>query len=161
MKETVIHVAEDPGRRCLLDRLLGTVFHLTSEDAFRAIVRDGGIGHNRDGRFPLNCGSPRSFGRLHGYVCLFDLRNPSPARISLARELCDFLYPDWLTGERAGNPVYLVLRPEAWNRLVPNASAYYVCRASTRTLKYLPGAECWYPGNLPLQDIRAVLHLTG
>jgi len=161
MKETVIHDPEDPGRKRLLEHLVGNVFHLTATDAFSAIRRDGMVGQNRDGRFPLNCGSQKSFGRLHGYVCLFDLRDASPARISLARTLCDFLYPEWLTGDRDRNPAYLVLRPEAWHRLVPNASAYYACRAGNRILKYLPGAECWYPGNLPLQDIGEVLRLTG
>ena len=161
MRETIIQTSDDTDRKRLLKRLLGTVFHLTTADAFPGIVRDGRVGHNRNGQYPLNCGSQRSFGRLHGYVCLFDLRNASPAKISLARELCDFLYPDWLTGDRAENPVYLVLRPEACHRLVPNASAYYACRAGGRALKYLPGAECWYPGNLPLEDIGEVLRLTG
>jgi len=155
-KETIITAQEDPNRERLSANLSGKVFHLTTETAFSAIVRDGKIGPNREARYPLNSGSEKSFGRVHGYVCLYDLREASPRRLSLTRGLCDFLRPDW-QADGGKHPVYLVLRPEALDRLVPNASAFHFCRATGKHLKYLPGTECWHPGDLPLRDVAEVL----
>lgn len=139
----------------------GQVFHLTTKDAFCAILRDAAIGHNRGARYPLNHGSAGSFGRLQGYVCLYDLRGASPQRLALTRKLCDFLYPAWLAEGRGQNLVYLHLRPEAFPRLVPNATAFHLGRLTGRIWKYLPGAECWYPGDLPLSEVGEVLHVIG
>jgi hypothetical protein len=159
LKKTVIPAKTDPDRDILFTRLAGKVFHLTTEKAFPAIVHDGKIGHNREAKYPLNSGSKKSFGRVHGYVCLYDLREASPRRLSLTRELCDFLHPDWLAEEGGKHPVYLVLRPEALDRLVPNPSAFHFCRATGKHLKYLPKTECWHPGDLPLRDVAEVLRL--
>lgn len=159
-KETILLAQADPCRVKLFTRLAGRVFHLTTEKAFSAIVRDRKIGHNREERYPLNSGSENSFGRVHGYVCLYDLRKTTPRKLSLTRELCDFLFPDW-QANGGENPVYLVLRREVLDCLVPNASAFHFCRASGQNLKYLPGTECWHPGDLPLKDIAEVLRFKG
>jgi hypothetical protein len=156
-RDLVLHCGDDPARKQLLETLVGQVFHLTTERAYEAILREGKVGHNREGRYPLNGGSENSFGRLHGFVCLFDLRSPSPRRLALVRRLCDFLDPAWQAGG-GRNPVYLLLGSETFPRLVPNEAAFHLCRLRGRPRKYLPGAECWYPGDLPLGEIAGALH---
>lgn len=141
--------------RCdLLRRLNGRVFHVTTAAAFENIQRDNFIFHNKSGRFPIHTSSEISFGRKNGWVCLFDLRCQSDDAIQDALEKYDFLRPDWLVDHELDQTVshlaYLFLHPEKYSVLIPNSQGQ-LCDF------FIPKVECWYPGDMPLDNIEEVL----
>jgi hypothetical protein len=71
-----LRLHSDDLEECLLPRLLGTVFHVTSQAGFRGIQHSGGIDANQDLRFGNNWPSQKEpYFRSRGYISLFDLRN--------------------------------------------------------------------------------------
>ena len=79
----------------LLGYLKGQVFHVTTQKAHEQIVKDSFISHNQNKKFPLNCASQKSYGRLNGFVCLFDLRGKSDDTIKETLAKYNFLAPSW------------------------------------------------------------------
>src|SRR3989304_4690572 len=79
----------------MLSLLKGTVFHLTTQESYKDILKCGMICNNKDGRFNLNTGSENSFGRLNGCVCFFDLRDKDNDAINDILEMYYFLRPTW------------------------------------------------------------------
>jgi hypothetical protein len=80
-------------RKVLLDCLENQVFHVTTRAAFDGIQQTGEIKNNKSGTLPINTSSTASYGRLQGYVCLFDLRNKSEEVIRHTLECYYFLGP--------------------------------------------------------------------
>jgi hypothetical protein len=112
----------------LFDDLTGTVFHLTSQHAFKLIQESESIEHNKkNGRFKINTASENSFVRKRGWVCFFDLRNTTSETINDTLEnRYDFLCPH---GDISINPredceeyslAYLILDSTYYDHLIPD-----------------------------------------
>jgi hypothetical protein len=84
-------------RGVVLDSLRGQVFHLTTLESYRDIKLAGEISNNQAGTFRINTGSLSSYGRLHSYVCLFDLRHDDPDIIQKSLDCYYFLGPSWFS----------------------------------------------------------------
>ncbi len=145
----------------LLQRLRGSVFHITTKEAFDHIREDGQVFHNKDGRFPLNTSSESSFGRNRGWVCLFDLRDQSREIIDETLLRYYFLEPHWFMRYEpsfiVSHLAYLILHPQAYDEIVPNETARRVWSETNNYEHYVPTTECWYPGDISLAFVQRVL----
>lgn len=123
----------------VLPRLRGTVFHVTSEPAWREIAATGAVRSNKDARFPFTFPqSQNNFGRQQNWVCLFDLRDVEESRLDEVISLkLNFLKPT------QSNPVFLFLDSSHFERLVPWTDA-------PTGAMLIPYVETWYPGDIPL-----------
>lgn len=143
----------------LLGRLLGQVFHLTTRAAFELIKEAGEIRHNREESFPINVASEASYGRKKGWVCLFSLRNKDKNTVQQALDKYYFLGPSWFCNRTPAfsewNLAYLFLDSAACSDLVQNESA----QEEEPHGHYIPEAEVWFPGNIPLDLIEEVLQV--
>ena len=148
-------------REDLLDRLRETVFHLTTRTAFDQIRKDGFVYQNKDGRFVLNATSETSFGRMNGWVCLFDLRNKSQDVIDETLLKYYFLEPSWFIHYEPdyteANLAYLILGREAYKELIPNETARREWADTGKYRHYVPDTECWFPADLSLTRIESVV----
>jgi len=146
----------------LLERLLGTIFHVTSKENFEQIKKDKYIGHNRDKRYKLNTSSEGSFGRKKGWVCLFDLREESKETIEETMFGYNFLGPNWFytqnnSDSEEANLVYLFFCLDEYQRLIPNVVGREELTKSRKGGLIIPKTECWFPGDLSLKHIRHAL----
>jgi len=148
-------------RKLLLDSLRNHVFHVTTRDAFKGIQQTGEISNNRAGVFPINTSSQGSYGRLHGYVCLFDLRNKSEETIQHTLDCYYFLGPTWFMkhGKRFlyWNLVYLFLKQEYHDLLIPNSKAFEHFRKTEEFLHTIPDTEAWIQERIPISWIEKAL----
>lgn len=148
-------------RKTFLDSLKNHVFHVTTREAFRNIQRVGEISNNRLGALPINTSSQNSYGRLHGYVCLFDLRNKSEEIIQRTLDCYYFLGPTWFMkhGKRFlyWNLVYLFLKEEYHEHLIPNSKAFEHLRNTGEFLQAIPNTEVWIHERVPLSWIEKAL----
>jgi hypothetical protein len=148
--------------RDVLPRLLmGRVFHLTTRTAYNDILRAGEISNNQSGHLPVNTSSKGSFGRLLGYVSLFDLRASTPEIIQKTLDCYDFRGPSWFA--RYGrkythwNLAYLFLNSEYYDQLIPNAMVHEHYKKTGRYLLAIPDSEVWVDQKIPLDWIGQVL----
>lgn len=147
-------------RAVLLRRLRERVFHVTSQENFEKIRRDGAVLHNRDERFPLNVASQKSFGRMRGWVCLFDLRGCDDRTLENTLEKYNFLEPrsfvhyepEFTISELA----YLFMKFNTYNDIAPNEVAQKECPHG----HYIPRTEAWYRRDVPLSCVASVLLVT-
>ncbi len=115
------------------------------------ILSDGEIRSNRDGKFEfLFSQSENSFGRRHGYVCLFDLRCKSDLTIENALRKCYFLSPN---GQ--DTVIYLIVGSDSYKNLIPN------CRAQEEASKevWVPEVEAWCPEPIFLDQISNIIEV--
>lgn len=145
----------------LLAHLKGKVFHLTTLSAFTAIRKTGKILHNKDCRFELNTSSKNSFGRLMGYVCLFDLQNDSAEVIQNILSSYYFLGPTWFEKTKKGWIVsqlaYLLLDPAYYDRIILNSWVHDHYRETGTYLQWIPHGEVWIDNHVPLDWIETVI----
>lgn len=148
----------------LLARLEDQVFHLTTATAFTEIKKTGGVLHNKEGRYGLNTSSERSFGRLMGYVCLFDLRDHSKETLKRILDDYYFLGPSWFEMARGAFKVaelrYLILHKNYYDRIIPNHAALDHLRTTGKYLHFVPNGEVWIEEQLPLEWIDTVISVT-
>jgi hypothetical protein len=145
----------------LLDRLLGRVFHLTTRTAYEEIQLAGYISHNQSGCFQIYTGSTNSYGRLHGCVCLFDLRNDASEIIEDTLNCYDFLGPSWFFkyGRKyiTCDLAYLFLDPQYYDRLIPSSRVHDHYRETGQYLQAIPKSEVWIEDRIPLSWIESTL----
>ena len=148
------------------DQLLGllreNVFHITTAKAYRRILKDGFIFGNQDGKYPINTGSLKSFGRYRGWVCLFDLRGKSDKEIDEGLMVYYFLKPSWFNEYfqqyTESRLVYLLLSPDAYDYLMPNhEGGKLLTPDGSAYTQYIPNVECWFPGKLPVALVAKAL----
>lgn len=148
-------------RKVLLDCLKNHVFHVTTSDAFKNIQETGEISNNWSGELPINTSSQNSYGRLKGYVCLFDLRNRTEEVIQHTLDCYYFLGPTWFMkhGRRFlyWNLVYLFLKEEYHDRLISNSKVFEHWRKTEVYLQAIPDTEVWIEERIPLSWIKKVL----
>lgn len=144
----------------LLLLLKGTVFHVTTQNSYKSIVKCGMICNNKDGRFSLNTSSQNSFGRLAGYVCLFDLRNKDEDEIDDILGRYYFLGPSWFKmcyeNYFEWNLAYFILSPAHYDKLIPYKKAVEDNRISGVWPHAVPHAETWVSSHIPLEWISKV-----
>jgi len=158
MNIEILHIED---RKSLLDRLLGQVFHVTTRTAYEEIQRTGEISNNQTGSFPVNTSSQNSYGRLHGYVCLFDLRDDNPNNIQNTLDCYYFLGPTWFSTHSSKyitwDLVYFFLDPQYYNRLIPSSRVHDHYRETGDYLQAVPNSEVWIEDSIPLSWIDKVL----
>jgi len=147
------------------DELLGLlrekVFHVTSEKSYRRIQKDRFIFANQDEKYPLNAGSLKSFGCYRGWICLFDLRGKSDKEIDDALMCYYFLGPSWFKKSYQTHTeyrfVYLLLSETCYDHLVPNREGRASLKDGSGYIQYIPGVECWFPGEISTQLIEKAI----
>lgn len=150
----------------LLGQLRGKVFHITSVDAYEKIKQDGFVFHNRDGQYPTNTGSVKSFGRNRGWVCLFDLRNKSEEEIEDALFRYYFVNPPWFSkniGDFSESRLaYLILNPHCHDDLILQNEQLRgeIWSDSLRCTQFVPQVECWYDEKLSIECVQQVFLVT-
>lgn len=141
-------------REKILPLLKEKVFHVTSSEAYQAIVRDGVIKSNINGcykyTFPQ---SEISYGVKRGYVCLFDLRSKRNDVIEDALMKFYFLNPP----SCHNMPIFLILSQQLYSSLIYDTEAKKEIGYGEM---YIPHVECWYPGNIPLEYIDKIIEVT-
>lgn len=142
----------------LLGDLKGQVFHLTSQDAFNLIQVSEAIEHNKDGRFKLITASEKSFGRLMGWVCLFDLRHATPELITDTLNSYNFFLPPGDLGREISNVLaYLILDSTYFDRLIPYELHNNHVRKTGQYPMAIPKVETWIADKVPLTWIKKVI----
>jgi len=138
----------------LLGLLREKVFHITTAKAYRRILKDGFVFANKNEKYPLNAGSVKSFGRYRGWVCLFDLRGKSDKEIDETLIRYYFLGPSWFKENfqnyTESRLVYLLLSATCYDDLVPNQEGKTSWNDGSGYVQYIPNAECWFPGKMPI-----------
>jgi hypothetical protein len=135
----------------LLPRLEGTVFHLTTQGAYRQIEEDGKIKHNKNKKFPLNTGSENSYGINHGYICLFNLKEKDKETINDTLLVYFFLEPFWFrkyyNNRTESKLVYLILDSKFHHLIIDSE------KAKGSPYQHVPKTECWIDNHIPLDYI--------
>ena len=148
----------------LLNRLKGQVFHLTTQEAYSSVLEAGEISNNKSEQFSLNTSSQCSYGRLHGYVCLFDLRDDSPDIIQKTLDCYNFIGPSWFEKVNDENStwdiVYLLLNAKYYDRIIPNTAAHDYYSKTGKPPHLIPKTEVWIEDHLPLDWIDTALIVT-
>ncbi len=131
----------------ILPLLVGNVFHITTAVGLDGIINDQAIRNNRTGSLPFTFGqSDNSYGRRHGFVCLFDLRNLSDTLIDDALLRYYFLNPTFA----ACNPIFLIMSQNIFAHLISwkRAEAEQAYKEV-----WIPNVEVWYDGDISLDEI--------
>jgi len=138
----------------ILPLLKEKVFHVTSSEAYQAIVGDGMIKPNKNACFGYTFPqSAISYGVKREYICLFDLRNKSDDVIEESLMKFYFLKPF----HDQSISVFLILSSRLYENLI-----YYTQAKEEVGYKemYIPYVECWYPDNISLKRIDEVIEVT-
>src|SRR6266478_10259535 len=94
-----------------------------------------------------------SFARHYGYVSFYDLRGSLEA-VERDLSICHPL----MLHQNADEVCYLILREDAWPSLLANSEAQTrPLPEGVAILNHIPGVECWYPGDVPLDAIEGVI----
>jgi len=138
-------------RDCLMDQLEGRVFHVTSHESYLAIARSGHIAHNADDRHGHVYGqSIGCIGRNLNAVCLFDLRDKDLTVLDY--ELCCYHLP--IVPQFGSSVAFLFVAGFAHGRLRQWGDLTSEQKMSGQ---HIPKIECWYPGDLPIDNVSEVL----
>lgn len=148
-------------RSLILERLKGQVFHLTTINAYDEIKISGEISNNQTGTFPINTGSQHSYGRLHGCVCLFDLRHNDPEIIEKTLNCYYFLGPTWFSKHgrkyNSWDLAYLMLDQRHYDKIIPNSRVHDHYHDTGDYLQAIPTSEVWINTKVPLTWINKIL----
>jgi hypothetical protein len=138
-------------RHRLLPHLQKYVFHVTTRPAFELICKDGWLRHNQLGRYPTTYSqSENSFGRKNGYICLFDLRRLSNARLRETLQNYNFLNP--FSDDQA---VFLLFGSVIHPKMIP-----WTAGKNCSGVVLIPYAECWHSGDIELVHVCRVLDVS-
>lgn len=147
----------------LVPMLIERVFHLTKAENIDKICQDGFIDNNHDGRYDLNSGSLKSFGRQMGYVCLFDFRNLDKKKISRVHDCYPFSSPNWFRRVEQDHEIcemaIFFLSARKYSCIIPNETARNHMKATGTQYMYVPTAEVWIKDRLPIDFIEHALNL--
>jgi hypothetical protein len=139
----------------IVPHLRGKIFHITTEQAFKQIQRDGKIRNNKDGSLGFNSNSEASFGRNRGWVCLFDFRDEETIVPTLSYYA--FHSPPFKSSAHVSSDsriVYIFLNQESYSHIIPNDVAWKIYQEEGGQYPHrVPKTECWYPGDIPLTCI--------
>ena len=136
-----------------MDRLRGSVFHVTTQDAWPLIRSTESVLSNPPDHPAIKKWEYDGYFRQESHVSLCDLRSVREGDLSIALDAYFFLdlrsYPDPV------DPVFLILSPSAVNRIVTYDEA--IGAATEAGQMIVPFIEAGYPGDLPLAEITEVL----
>jgi len=137
----------------LLPLLRDRVFHVTPAKGCADICKQGLLKNNQAGKFGFTFGqSVKSYGRLNGCVCLFDLRDISDKKVGESLEKYYFLNPSFCND----NPFFLLVSEGLYPKLISWKKAW-VEKAYEKML--IPYVECWFPGDIPIDGVAEVLEV--
>ena len=153
-KKITITCEKSKLREKILPLLKEKVFHVTSSEAYQAIVKDGMIKPNINACFKYTFPqSEISYGVKRGYICLFDLRNKSDDFIEESLMKFYFLKPSYYQDIS----IFLILSPRSYSCLIYWTQAKEEIGYSEM---YIPYVECWYPSDIPLEYIDEIIEVT-
>lgn len=146
--------------------LNGNVFHVTNEIGFNGIIKDNYIKNNQDKKFKYIYGqSEGSFGRVRGYVCLFDLRN----KVNIFEKIGEDGYGLLIQYLNPKSFIFCLKKIE-YPSLIEWTEAKIAKENYTK--KYVNGDyktpvdwynvadfECWYPKDIHLNQIEKIIEL--
>ena len=146
-----VKVHQSELRTTLLDRLRGSVFHVTTQEAW-PLIRSRGLVSSDPPDLPvIKKWEYNAYFRQKSHVSLCDLRSVQESDLHMALHRYFFLDP------RSGcpDPVFLILSSSAVNRIVTYGEA--IDDATEAGQMIVPFVEAGYPGDLPLAEITDVL----
>jgi hypothetical protein len=140
----------DDLRACLLPKLEGRVFHVTTRAAFQKILEGGSINPNQDGSLGYTFGqSANSYFRHRGCVSVVDLRAVTPKELDDGLLKYYFLNPSFANNQ----PVFLLLFPSSYAQLIP-WSRWKAEQAWAEMV--VPYIEAGFPGSIGVCFIEEV-----
>lgn len=155
METISLKLIDEDLHESLLPHLKGNIFHLTTQDAYRYILEDGRIKHNRDNEFRLNTSSDNSYGRKRGYVCLFNLKGKDKKIIDDTLSRYYFLEPTWFKkyheDRTESKLIYLILNVKYHHIIIDSEEA------KESLDQRVPSTECWIDNHLPIEYIERVV----
>lgn len=156
MKTISLKFIDEDLQESLLPYLEGLIFHYTTQDAYRKILADGRIKHNKDNKFELGASSGNSYGRKRGYICVFNLKEIDREVInhSLLYHY-NFLEPPWFKkyykDRTESKLVFLVVNNKYQDLLVGSKEAL------GSPDHHVPKIECWFCDHIPINHIERVV----
>ena len=146
-----IKIPKSELRTTLLDRLLGNVFHVTTQDAWPRIRSGEVVLSNPPDHPSIKKWEYNAYFRRESHVSLCDLRSVRDNDLEMA--LGDYFFLDPHGG--CSDPVFLILSRSAVDRIVTYDEAIDDAREAGQMI--VPFVEAGYPGDLPLAEITVVL----
>ena len=146
-----LKVHESELQTTLLDRLLGNVFHVTTQDAWPQILRTESVLSNPPDHPAIRKWEYDAYFQRKSHVSLCDLRSVRESDLNMALDAYFFLD---LGGGRA-DPVFLILSRSSVKRIVTYDEA--IDDATEAKQMIVPFIEAGYAGDLPLAEITDVL----
>jgi len=141
-------------RQYVFPFLKDEVFHVTTQKAYQSILKKGAVLNNKDGQFKINTSSEKSFGRLSGYVCFFDLRNKNNDDIDHIIERYNFIAPRWLRELNCKydtwNLAYMILNHQYYSQLILYNKLIDFYNYSGEYPQAIPNTECWINDFVPI-----------
>lgn len=150
--------------------LNGNVFHITNEEGYRGIIKDGIIKNNKNKNFEyIYPQSEGNFGTRLGYICLFDLRD----KTNIYEKNIDFTpegngYHLLLQYLRRNNLHIFILEEMEYCKLINWQEAKHrkdeydkeFCSGNYNLevdWVHAPYYECWYPNDINLSLIKQIV----
>jgi hypothetical protein len=125
----------------LLRLLKGNIFHVTTFSALKGIRKSRYVKSNKDHEFEYNYHqSENSYGRKHGYVCLFDFRTIKKPDIVRSDRKYGYFYSE----------VYLLLDKRYWGIVKTPKDCGLPGDYSNI---YIPESEVFYPHDIEISKI--------
>lgn len=129
----------------LLPLIGGNIFHVTSLEALDAIMEEGIIKNNRDGKLKYSYPQSKiSYGNTKGYICLFDFRNIKDEDI----EWSDRKYSIF------GRDAFLLLHDKYWIDIIRPQDRHLGIKEM-----YIPESEVWYPKDIETTKIKTCIRV--
>jgi hypothetical protein len=143
-------VKEDNLESVLLPKVKGCVFHVTTHEGYEGILKDGFIGSNRNGEYPVTCSqSDVSYFRKRGCVSVVDLRDISGE--NLESGLRKYYFPNIFPSNKS---VFLILKSECYPDIIPSSiSKEDEGLAAMIVVEFEAGIK----GSIPLNRIEGVI----
>lgn len=138
----------------LLSHLRDKVLHMTTQDGYKSIRKDGYIYANTKGKYPAASGHSECYGNCHGLVCLFDLRGKTEQELN-DFSLTHLLFKMGGSRQPQKSTVYLILAPTAYNSIICNEDGPVPSEKPCDF--HIPKYECWFPEKIPLDCIKTAL----
>ena len=129
----------------LLPHLNGNVFHVTSFEALDAIIEEGIIKNNREGKLKYSYPqSEISYGNIMGFICLFDFRDIKASDICWSSRKYSIFSRD----------VFLLLKDEYWIDIIRPQDRHLSIKEM-----YIPESEVWYPRDIETTKIKTCIRV--
>ena len=139
----------------VLPLLKNKVFHVTSFNSYKSIIKDGCIKNNKNRDYSYTFPqSEISYGRLRGYICLFDLRNISDEIIEDQRKCLDFLIFEPI---KYKSIAYFIISPTKYSKIISFSDACKNINLRQKPEMIIPKVESFYPENINIEYVEQII----